>query len=397
MRLSRVLSGGGVLAVLVGWLASAGAVSGQEVQRALQPKPAQKIEPAQQGQPADAGRPGPQTRPAEGAGPKLDESFWLRNVKQLTTTEMGLDRAGEAYFSHDGKRISFQAYPTGKDAYQIYVMNLDGTGLKLVSTGEGATTCSYFHPDGTKMIFASNHLDQRPAEMPEEVKKALGQSGQGRYNWPFFPGMDIFEYTFATGQLKRLTTTEGYDAEGSYSPDGKQIVFCSMRDGDAEIYIMDADGGNSRRITRAKGYDGGPFFSPDGKRVVYRADRHANNDGTMQIFVNNTEGTAEQAITDHDVLNWCPFWHPSGKWIIFTKGLHPKDGPPLYDLWIMRDDGSQKMQVTSDPAFDGLPVFSADGRYVMWTSKRNGIKNPQIFMAEFIGITPEGELRVKVR
>ena len=84
-----------------------------------------------------------------------------------------------------------------------------------------------------------------------------------------------------------------YDAEGSYSSDGKQIIFTSFRDGDADIYIMDADGKNARRIAAAKGYDGGPFFSPDGKRIIYRSDRKGND--LLQVYVNNTEGTAERA------------------------------------------------------------------------------------------------------
>lgn len=372
---------------------------------------------------------------AQEAPPDL-EAHWFRNVRQLTSTDMGLARAGEAYFSPDVKRISFQAYPTGKDNYQIYVMNLDGTGLQMVSTGIGATTCSYFHPSGKKLIFAANHHDLRPAKVfdmkhsgghpgqhpgkPPQAKAEGGHPGappgshpgaaqqdsaseqpagkhpggppKGRhsYAWQYFPGMDIYEYTFATGKLKRLTFADGYDAECAYSPDGRHIVFSSFRDGDQEIYICDADGKNPRRITHAKGKDGGPFFSPDGKRIVYRSDRHG--DGNLQIFINNVEGTDEHAITGHETLNWCPYWHPSGKWLIFTRAdFH---GRPKFDLYLIRDDGSEVYRVTTDPGFDGLPVFSPDGRYLMWTSTRNGLDAPQIFLAEFIGLTPEGELRV---
>ena len=107
--------------------------------------------------------------------------------------------------------------------------------------------------------------------------------------------MDIFRADPDGSNLVRLTDTPGYDAEGSYSPDGKQIIFTSFRDGDAEIYIMDADGKNPRRITHAKGYDGGPFFSPDGKRIIYRSDRKEND--LLQIYINNPEGTAERALT----------------------------------------------------------------------------------------------------
>ena len=362
------------------------------------------------------------------ADERASESRWFRNVRQLTSKEMGLDRSGEAYFSPDVKRIAFLAYPAGKTEYQTYVMNLDGTGLKMVSTGEGATTCPYFHPDGKRLLFAANHLDQRrpadpgdgcpmrpgssqanpepPAEQAGEQpqRPSGGHPGQmppgghpsghrpaSGYVWTYFPGMDLFEYTFATGELRRLTDTDGYDAECAYSPDGKHIVFSSFRDYDQEIYICDSDGHYPRRITYAKGKDGGPFFSPDGKRVCYRSDRAGT--GNLQIFINNVEGTDEHAITGNDVLNWAPFWHPSGKWLIFTRADFREGRNVNFDLYLIRDDGSEAHRVTFDRAFDGLPAFSPDGRYLMWTSKRNGLEAPQIFMADFIGLTPEGQLR----
>lgn len=358
--------------------------------------------------------------------PAHDESRWLRNVRQLTSVEMGLARSGEAYFSPDAARVCFQAFPVGKEDYQIYVMNADGTGLKMVSTGTGATTCSFFHPSGEKVIFGANHDDPRPPEKPGELEAKrprgegagatqpaegghpghgaahpqghpVGESGPrhggargGDYAWKYYPGMEIYEYTFATGALKRLTNSDGYDAECAYSPDGKQIVFCSLRDGTPAIYICDADGGNPRRITHHNGRDGGPFFSPDGQRVVYRSDREGK--GNLQIFVNNTAGTAEKAITPADSFHWCPYWHPSGKWIVFTHADFRLG--PNFDVYIIRDDGTDMRRVTSDAGFDGLPVFSPDGKYLMWTSTRNGLDSPQVFIAEFVGLTKDGELRV---
>lgn len=354
--------------------------------------------------------------------PAHDESRWLRNVRQLTSTEMGLARSGEAYFSPDGRRISFQAYPTGQEDYQIYVMNLDGTGLKMVSTGTGATTCSFFHPSGEKLIFASNHEDLRQPVKPTDFETRrprggeptddanrgdgpareglpatsrpaggshAGHGGRPSYVWKYYPGMELYEYTFATGVLKRLTNNDSYDAECAYAPDGKHIVFCSLRDGHPVIYICDADGQNPRRVTHSDGRDGGPFFSPDGRRVVYRSDR--TGEGNLQVFVNNVEGTAEKALTPADTFHWCPFWHPSGKWIIFTHANFRQDAN--FDLYLLRDDGSEMHRVTSDPAFDGLPTFSPDGRYLLWTSKRNGVSAPQVFVAEFLGLTADGELR----
>ncbi|MBK9118791.1 MAG: PD40 domain-containing protein [Phycisphaerales bacterium] len=368
------------------------------------------------------------TQPTPAASDTHDESLWFRNVRQLTSKEMGFERAGEAYFSADGRKICFQAYPLGKEDYQIYIMNLDGSDLKMISTGAGATTCAYFHPSGEKVLFASNHEDLRPPAdfepmRPRGEERGAGHDSAGErpaghpgggasddaapaqerprhggggaasrgYAWRYYPGMQIYEYTLATGELKRLTNTDAYDAEGSYSPCGKYIVFSSFRDGDQEIYIMDADGNNPRRVTNTPGGDGGPFFSPDGKRIVYRSDRTGS--GNLQIFVNRFAGDDERAVTDNRTFHWCPFWHPSNKWLIYTHADHR--GRPNFDLYLVRDDGSERYRVTSQPDFDGLPVFSPDGRYLMWTSKREGVETPQLFIAEFLGLTPDGELRVR--
>jgi Tol biopolymer transport system component len=363
-----------------------------------------------------------------------EERRWIRNVRQLTFKEAGLDRAGEAYFSPDGQRIAFLAYPAGKSDYQTYVMNVSGTGLKMVSTGEGGTACPFFHPDNRRLLFASNHLDQRRRPDPEDGRPlrpgegrdtpgdavaapdhpparsaggghpggrpTTGHPGSGQrprssYIWVYYPGMDLFEHTFETGKLRQLNSAAGYDAECAYSPDGKHIVFASFRDDDQEIYICGADGQAPRRITYAEGQDGGPFFSPDGHRICYRSDRDGS--GNLQIFINNFAGTAERAITSEPVLNWCPFWHPSGKWLIFTRADFREGRNVNFDLYLIRDDGSERHRVTYDRTFDGLPAFSPDGRYLMWTSKRNGIDTSQIFLAEFIGLTPDGELRESVR
>ena len=158
----------------------------------------------------------------------------------------------------------------------------------MVSTGSGRCTCPFFHPNGKSILFASTHLSPSTEAQPS---KGPAYSRTARYRWEFPESMDIFTADLDGKNLKRFEPdTPGYDAEGSYSADGARIVFTSFRDGDAEIYIMDADGKNPRRITHAKGYDGGPFFSPDGKRVIYRSDRKGND--LLQVYVNNTDGTA---------------------------------------------------------------------------------------------------------
>jgi TolB protein len=310
---------------------------------------------------------------------KEAESQYLANVTQLTDTSMGLGKAGEAYFSPDGKSIIFRATPAGQTEYQIYTMDLAARKPKMVSTGKGACTCAFFHPHAKKILFASSHLDPTLGQ-PKLPKESKG------YAWDFNEHMDIFEADLDGGNLHRLTDAPGYDAEGSYSPDGKHIVFTSMRDGDQEIYVMDADGKNQRRLTDAKGYDGGPFFSPDGKTILYRGDRRGDDKMNLQIRMVNADGADDRAITDNPVFNWCPFWYPSGKCFIFTQtdhGAYARGEKPNYDLWMMTPGGANVTRITFDPEFDGLPVFSPDGKRLMWTSKRGGLTEAQVFIADF--------------
>jgi len=202
---------------------------------------------------------------AEPADWEKAESAHLKNVRQLTHD---FARAGEGYFSPDGKTIIFQAEEkgSGNPFYQIFTTDLATGRTRRVSPGVGKTTCSYFSPDGKKIIFASTHLDpDAKKHYAEEYRQRDEERKAGqrrRYKWDFDPHMDIFEADLDGGNLKNLTNTKGYDAEGSFSADGKHIVFCSNRDGEEnlELYIMNADGKEVRKLTNApKCYNGGPF------------------------------------------------------------------------------------------------------------------------------------------
>lgn len=319
-----------------------------------------------------------------------EEARHFRNIKQVTSDFV---RAGEGYFSPDGKRIVFQAEEktTGNPFYQIFVMELDTGRFRRVSPGAGKTTCAYFSPDGKKIIFASSHLDPDPKKSyAEELKQREEEKKSGirrRYKWDFDPYMEIFETDAdLSGNLKRLTDAKGYDAEGSYSPDGRQIVFCSNRTGEKnlELHIMDADGKNVRKLTDAPGcYNGGPFFSPDGKRVIFRSDRKKPDH--LQLYVINTDGSGERALTDDlNWVQWGPYWHPDGKHIIYAGADHSVMGRPNYDLYWMNVESGKKVRLTHFPGADVLPVFSPDGKKVMWTSTRNEAHQSQLYIADFV-------------
>lgn len=315
------------------------------------------------------------------------EGVHLHNVRQVTHD---FARAGEGYFSPDQKQIIFQAEEksTGNPFYQIFVQDL-GTGrFRRVSPGVGRTTCAYFRPDGKKIIFASSHLDPEvKGQYATELKARADEKQSGkrrRYVWDFDPHMDIFEANPDGSGLKRLTDAQGYDAEGSYSPDGKQIVFCSNRDGHLELYVMDADGRNVRKLTKAPNcYNGGPFFSPDGKRVIFRSDRKKKDH--LQLYVINADGTGERALTeDLSWVFWAPYWHPDGRHIVYTAADHSNPtARPNYDVYWMNVETGNTARLTHAPGQDVLPVLSPDGKQLLWTSTRDGRQPAQLWSADF--------------
>ena len=265
---------------------------------------------------------------------------------------------------------------------------------RLLSTGRGRTTCSYFSPDGKKILFASAHTN--PNLEADEAKERAEQKAGGHrhYAWNFDEYMDIYVVNAdGSGGMTRLTDTPGYDAEGSYSADGKQIVFTSTRDGDPDIYIMDADGSNVRQLTNVPGYDGGPFFSPDQKWVIFRSDRDKKD--MLQLYAISVDGKHEVQLTDNlDHVNWAPYFHPSGKYIIWG-GADYSQGPQapgaafqLYTMEIETTDdtfkGGEVKQITFHPKADVLPVFSPDGKKLMWTSTRTEDGTSQLWIADWL-------------
>ncbi|MFM8705133.1 MAG: biopolymer transporter Tol [Planctomycetia bacterium] len=320
------------------------------------------------------------------------ERRFLSDPVQVT---MGMPKAGEGYFAPDARTICYQAVPPEYPFYQIFVQPFDAAAPRpaqpvRLSTGRGRTTCSWFSPDGRRLLFASSHLDpnldatESAARAQAEEDRKTGR--RRRYQWDFDPHSDIFvaDLEPATGDaagLVRLTHERGYDAECSFSPDGKQILFVSDRDGDPDIYVMDADGGNVRQLTNEPGYDGGPFFSPDGRFIAYRTDRLQKDQ--LQIHVMRADGSGDVAITSGQGVHWAPYWHPTRPWLIWTGADHSDPAArPNYDLWIARyaaGAGAENslafrtgppLRITDHEGADVLPAFSPDGTLLMWTASR---------------------------
>lgn len=303
-------------------------------------------------------------------------------------------RSGEGYFSRDGLKMVFQSERVpGNPFYQIFLKDLETGKTQRVSNGNGKTTCAWIHPNGEKVLYASTHLDPHWKAKAKEEMETREKGGRPKYSWSYDEFYDLYESNLKTGKARALAPAKGYDAEGSYSPDGQWIAFASnrhayseklseeelkRRDEDPsyfmEIYIMKADGTGLRRLTQEVGYDGGPFFSPDGKRIVWR--RFTPNGKTAEVYTMNVDGSEQKQITQLNAMSWAPYFHPSGDYIIFATNLHGYDN---FELYIIDSEGkSAPQRVTNAEGFDGLPVFSPDGQRLMWT-KRNQKGESQIY------------------
>ncbi|MEP0986962.1 hypothetical protein [Ekhidna sp.] len=319
----------------------------------------------------------------------------LKNVRQLT---WGGNNA-EAYWSFDGSSLVFQSDYTewGVACDQIFTLNVSepkkGEKPNMVSTGLGRTTCAYFLPGDSLIVYGSTHLvDSLCPPTPPRTEK---------YVWPIYEGYDIFVADLNGNIVNQLTTEDGYDAEATVSPNGDRIIFTSTRSGDLELYIMDLDGSDVVQITDDLGYDGGAFFSPDGSKIVWRASRPQTEEEIaeykgllaqglvqptkMELYIANADGSDAKKITELGNANWAPFFTPDGDKILFSSNHASQRGFP-FNLFMINLDGTGLEQVTFDDTFDSFPMFSPDGKYLVWASNRNngGNRDTNLFVAEWV-------------
>jgi TolB protein len=315
----------------------------------------------------------------------------LKNVRQLT---FGGENA-EAYFSFDGKQLIFQSKRDGHPCDQIYRMNVDGSNLKMISNGEGRTTCSYFFKGGKRVLYASTHGGSR--ECPPNPDFSKG------YVWAVYPDYEIYTATPDGKDIKKLTNSPGYDAEATVSPNGNKIVFTSERDGDLELYSMDVDGTDIRRLTHEPGYDGGAFYSPDSKMIVYRGShptdpklvardkellsQHLIVPTVFEVWVMNADGTSKRQVTKLGVASFAPFFTPDGKKIVFCTNYFATDPRKRnFDLAMINVDGTGLERITFNESFDGFPMFSPNGKKLVFASNRNASKegDTNVFIADWV-------------
>ncbi len=352
-------------------------------------------EGAPEGQ-ADLRTPSAESPPFETAAVRVDSLIDDREthfaaLRQLT---FGGQNA-EAYWSVDDEWIIFQATPRGGTCDQQYIMRPDGSGLRLVSTGEGRTTCGYFLPGTDRIVYSSTHLGG--ADCPEDPDMSQG------YVWGLFPSYDLFTADRDGSDLRRLTDSPGYDAEPTVSRDGEWIVFTAKRDGDLDIYKMRTDGRELTRLTDEVGYDGGPFFSYDGSMIVYRASHPRTEEeladyrrlleqdmirpSQLDIWVMNADGTGKRQLTDNGAANFGPYFFPDGERIIFSSNMDaPSPREPEFDLYAIGLDGTGLERITWSGDFDGFPMFNSDGSKLIFASNRGNElpRETNLFIADWV-------------
>lgn len=327
-----------------------------------------------------------QTSPLEVKGERH-----LKNIKQLT---FGGENA-EAYFSFDGKKLSFQSKRDGHECDRIYTMNIDGSNVRQVSNGEGRTTCAFYMKRDKRVLYASTQAGGK--ECPPNPDFSKG------YVWAVYPDYDIYTSKPDGSDIKKLTNAPGYDAEATVSPNGKKIVFTSERDGDLELYSMDSKGKNIRRLTHEPGYDGGAFFSPNGKQIVYRGSHptdpklierdkqylkeHLIVPLAFEIWVMDADGKNKRQVTNLGVASFAPFYTPDGKRIIFCTNYFATDPRKRnFDIAMINVDGTGLERITYNETFDGFPMFSPDGKKFVFASNRNAAKtgDTNVFIADWV-------------
>ncbi|HVL38776.1 MAG TPA: hypothetical protein VM328_05240 [Fimbriimonadaceae bacterium] len=314
----------------------------------------------------------------------------LRNIRQLT---FGGENA-EAYWSADGKQIVFQSRQPGYPDEQIFVMNADGSGKRLVSTGKGRCTCGYFSPGGEWVYFSSTHATNEGAQKPVDMSKG--------YVWMVNPEFALYRRNLRDGRLEPVLSKPGnYIAETTIDPSGRFLTFTSDFEGDLEIYRASLDGRSVRRLTRDAGYDGGPFVSWDGRKIVYRRDsidsdaelkdyrdllaQHLVRPSRLEIWIMDGDGRNKRQVTSLGAASFAPFLHPNGRQIIFSSNFGDKRGRE-FELWMCDLDGRNLRRITYTADFDGFPMFSRDGQRLIWASNRNAKVRGEtnLFVADFV-------------
>jgi len=291
----------------------------------------------------------------------------------------GIPDSAEAYYAPDSRLLIAQtrdpaAVKTlrGGDGALTHVFNDDGTGLRRIND-HGQDGCSYFFPDGKRVVFTStrDHLDMPVGNWSDEN------------NYP--QGAELYSADLDGKNLKRLTNNRYYEAEVAVSPDGQWIVFGRQIDGRMDLWIMKADGTGERQLTATDDWqEGAPFFMPDSRQIIYRAWKRSEygriKPTPMTIFTISRDGKDWRRHTFDDGMNWHPFPAPDGRHYAFIKAVNPTD----WEVFLGDLAGGEPRRLTFKGGFNGMAHFSPDGRKLNWSRSTGGgfMSNIRVFVMD---------------
>jgi len=291
-------------------------------------------------------------QPAAKADSAIKEEFRIWKVPNVTN-------GAECYFSPDGKTLIYNGKEKDDSTFHVYTINIDGTNRKRIND-KGADACSYFNPNGKSIIWTStkDNLDL-PAGNFSDPK-----------NYP--QGAELYISDLDGKNIVRLTNNKVYDAEVTYAPDGHKIIFGRQIDGQMDLWTMDPDGSNQKQITFTPDWqEGGALYLPDNKTIITRAwkkSEEGNRGRSMQLFTLNEDGSNLKQITFEEGTHWAPSPAPDGIHVFYVKLLPPHN----FEIFLMNLKTLEEKQITNNPAFDGFPTISPDGKLVAFSSSRGG-------------------------
>jgi len=185
-------------------------------------------------------------------------------------------------------------------------------------------------------------------------------------------------YVMDADGSNQVNVSNNPSADGSplWSPDRSSILFLSLRDDNSEIYVMDADGGNQMRLTNNQTSDVSPLWSPDGSRIVFR--HTVDNSNCNEIYVMDADGGNQMRLTNNSSCDNNPSWSPDGGRIVFDCNRDSNS-----EIYVMDADGSNQVNVSNNPSADAFPLLSPDGSSILFVSNRDG--NNEIYVMDADG------------
>lgn len=308
---------------------------------------------------ADAGKLAPVVPPA---GAKL--STRANEPQSWVIPNMG--EAAEAYYGPDSEHLIAQVKsplavksPRGLAGFLTQTFTDSGTDIVQVND-KGWDACSYFFPDGKKLIWTS---------IKDRLNMPLGDWSDWR-NYP--QGAELYVSDRQGKNVQRLTNNEYYEAEVTVSPDGKWIVFGRMIKGNMDLWVMKSDGTGEKQITFTEDeQEGAPYFLPDSETIIYRywkASEYGQSPTPMTIATIKRDGSDYKPRTFTHDMNWAPYPTPDGEHFLFVRAETPRN----WEVYLGYFDGkTPPKRITFDDGFDGFPAISPDGRKMVWTSNRS--------------------------